>query len=102
MSPGGQEGRLVVQRDRPCTLKPALRISHSRTRQRPYARRRRAASTCPRTRPLTQTGFDLLGHSSVSVTLDVYGRVLEDQRSEAADAIGAQLAPPLEVDRQGS
>jgi hypothetical protein len=56
MSPGGHKGRLVIRRDRPCTLKPALRISHSRTQQRPYARRRRAASPRPRTRPLTQTG----------------------------------------------
>jgi integrase len=43
---------------------------------------------------------DLLGHSSVSVTWDVYGHVLEDQRSDAADAIGAQLAP-LELEAEG-
>jgi hypothetical protein len=59
VSPGGQQGRLVVQRDRPCTLKPALRTSHSRTQQRRYAPRPRAASSRPRKLLLTQTGFAL-------------------------------------------
>jgi hypothetical protein len=59
MSPGGQQGRLVVQRDRPCTPKPALLTSHSRTQQRRYAPRPRAASSRPRKLLLTQTGFAL-------------------------------------------
>jgi hypothetical protein len=48
---------LVVQRGRPCTLKPALRTSHSRTRQ---TRLRPSADGLLRRapeHPLTQTGF---------------------------------------------
>jgi hypothetical protein len=41
----------------PCTLKPALRTSHSRARQRPYARHQRARFVAPTNMPLTQTGF---------------------------------------------
>jgi hypothetical protein len=43
------QGRLSNPAWPACTLTPALRISHSRTRQRPYARHRRAASTRPHT-----------------------------------------------------
>jgi hypothetical protein len=46
--PGRADGTTRIQRDRPCTLEPALRRSHSRTRQRRYARHPRDASTRPR------------------------------------------------------
>ena len=49
MSPGGQQGRLIVQRDRPCTLEAGSSDKPLPDPTRPYARRRRAASPRSRT-----------------------------------------------------
>jgi hypothetical protein len=60
MSPGGQQGRLIVQRDRPCTLEAGSSdkpLPDPTTTLRPPPTGRFAALT---NTPLTQTGFDLV------------------------------------------
>lgn len=34
-----------------------------------------------------KTVFDILGHSSISITADIYGHVLEEQKQQAVDTL---------------
>jgi integrase len=38
---------------------------------------------------------ELLGHSSVAFTLQVYGHLMEETKREAADCMDVALAPPV-------
>jgi len=42
-----------------------------------------------------KTVSDLLGHSTIAVTLNTYGHVLPNMRERAADIMDAILAPSL-------